>query len=122
MVQILYHFIAKFEKKNRQMTLTKFKFDWTCTNTKVKVEFFKNVVQILYHPTGQHPLPTPKPDLYPEKVMLSVWLEVYGIAYLTLLWFNTITTAEFYCRQLERLKAASVSFLSKIKIVNYITF
>jgi len=31
------------------MTLTKFKFDWTCTNTKVKVEFFKNVVQILYH-------------------------------------------------------------------------
>ena len=29
------------------MSLTKFKFDWTCTNTKVQIEFFKNVIQIL---------------------------------------------------------------------------
>ena len=34
--------------KNRQMSLTKFKFDWTCTNAKVKVEFFKNMEHFLY--------------------------------------------------------------------------
>ena len=53
---------------------------------------------------SQTPLPTPKPELHPKKVMLSVWWDVHGVVYWELLPPNTTITAEVYCLQLENLK------------------
>lgn len=53
---------------------------------------------------NQEPLPTPKSELHPKKVMLSVWWDVQGVVYWELLPPNTTITAEVYCAQLENLK------------------
>lgn len=53
----------------------------------------------------QQPTPTPKPEMHPKKVMLSVWWGARGIAHWELLPPNTTVTGEIYCAQLERLKA-----------------
>jgi len=53
---------------------------------------------------NQAPIPTPKPDLHPKKVMLSVWWSVYGIEYWELLPYGTTVTADIYCAQLDNLK------------------
>ena len=47
-----------------------------------------------------------KKDLRRTKVMLSIWWDFRGIVYWELLSRNTKVDAEFYCQQLENLKAA----------------
>ena len=54
---------------------------------------------------GKTPLTTPKPDLHPQKVMLSVWWDVEGVIYWELLPPNTTITAHTYCTQLQNLAA-----------------
>lgn len=49
-------------------------------------------------------IPTPKPEKYGIKVMLSVWWDIHGIIYWELLPTGTTVTAEVYCKQLENLK------------------
>lgn len=53
----------------------------------------------------QKPVPTPKPELHAEKVMLSVWWDIHGVVYWELLPPDTTITADIYCAQLDRLKA-----------------
>ncbi len=53
----------------------------------------------------QPPKPTPKVDLHPKKVLLSVWWDVHGIVYWELLPPNTTITAATYCAQLDKLQA-----------------
>ena len=53
----------------------------------------------------QAPEPTPKPELHPKKVMISVWWGVTGVIHWELLPANTTVTATVYTAQLERLKA-----------------
>ena len=48
------------------------------------------------------PEPTPKPDLHPKKIMLSVWWDVRGVVYFELLPTGTTMDAKSYCNQLER--------------------
>lgn len=52
---------------------------------------------------GDTPQPTPKPDLHPKKVMLSIWWNFKGIIHFELLPANQTITSEVYCAQLERL-------------------
>ena len=49
------------------------------------------------------PEPEPKPDLHPQKIMLSVWWDSQGIVFFELLPSNTTINATYYCGQLERL-------------------
>ena len=51
------------------------------------------------------PEPTPKPELHPKKVMLSVCRDVAGVIHWDLLPTNTTVTSSVYTAQLERLKA-----------------
>ena len=50
---------------------------------------------------GEKGEPTPKPELHPIKVMLSVWWGTRGIIYWELLPTGTTVTADVYCRQLD---------------------
>lgn len=52
------------------------------------------------------PVPDPKQDLHPKKVLLSVWWSVQGIVHFELLPDNATVTAEVYCAQLDNVKAA----------------
>lgn len=54
---------------------------------------------------GERPVPTPKPELHPKKVMLSVWWGVRGVVYWELIPNNKTVTAAVYCAQLDKLKA-----------------
>lgn len=51
---------------------------------------------------GQPAVPTPKPDLHPKKVMMSVWWNVQGIIYWELLPDGCSVTSDLYCQQLDR--------------------
>jgi histone-lysine N-methyltransferase SETMAR len=55
---------------------------------------------------GQKPIPTPKAGLHPKKVLLCVWWDIEGIIHFELLDMNETITANIYCQQLDRLKAA----------------
>lgn len=57
---------------------------------------------------GQKPKPVPKPDLHPEKVLLSIWWNLRGIVYWELLESGATVTAEVYCKQLERVQEALI--------------
>ena len=54
---------------------------------------------------GQTGVVTPKPDLHPKKVMLSVWLGVRGIIHWEILPDGCTITADLYCQQLNRVAA-----------------
>lgn len=69
---------------------------------------------------GERPIPTPKPDLHPEKVMLSVWWGMHGIAYWELLPVNMTITAKVYCDQLQKLKEKLSSYRPKIEKVCFL--
>jgi len=58
---------------------------------------------------GQQPIPTPKPGLHPKKVMLCVWWDTCGIIHFELLEPGQTITADLYCQQLDRLKAALIT-------------
>ena len=45
---------------------------------------------------------TPKNDLYPKKVMLSIWWNIRGIIYWELLPTGSTVNADLYCEQLDR--------------------
>ena len=51
-------------------------------------------------------IPTPKKELHPKKVMLSVWWGTKGIIHWELLPNGRTITAEVYCEQLNRVAAA----------------
>jgi histone-lysine N-methyltransferase SETMAR len=51
---------------------------------------------------GQTGIATPKNDLHPKKIMLSVWWGVKGIIYWEVLPAGCTITAELYCQQLDR--------------------
>jgi histone-lysine N-methyltransferase SETMAR len=53
---------------------------------------------------SETPLPCPKPEIHPKKVMLSVWWCVTGVVHWELLPTNSTITAEVYCNQLDNLK------------------
>ena len=48
-------------------------------------------------------VPTPKPELHPEKVMLCVWWNVHGVIHWELLPTGATINASVYCQQLDRL-------------------
>ncbi len=54
---------------------------------------------------GQTGLLTPKNDLHPKKIMLSVWLGVKGIIHWELLPPDCTLTADLYYQQLDRVAA-----------------
>lgn len=49
------------------------------------------------------PEPSPKADLHPRKVMLSVWWDILGVVHHEFLPTNVTVTSEVYCNQLQRL-------------------
>ena len=51
---------------------------------------------------GQNGIATPKSDLHPKMVMLSVWWGVRGVIHWELLPTGSTITADFYCQQLDR--------------------
>lgn len=51
---------------------------------------------------NQDPIPTPKSELHPKKVMLSVWWTIFGILHWELLEDGKTITSELYCEQLDR--------------------
>jgi histone-lysine N-methyltransferase SETMAR len=51
---------------------------------------------------GQIRVATPKNDLHPKKIMLSVWWKVRGIIHWELLSTGCAITADLYCQQLDR--------------------
>ncbi len=55
--------------------------------------------------TEQTGLPTPKSDLHPKKIMLSVWWGVKGIIHWELLPTACNINAELYCEQSDRVAA-----------------
>jgi histone-lysine N-methyltransferase SETMAR len=57
---------------------------------------------------GQKPVPAPKSDLHPEKVLLSIWRNSTGIVYWKLLECGAAVTAEVYCKQLQHLQEALI--------------
>ncbi|CAF4933789.1 unnamed protein product, partial [Rotaria socialis] len=54
---------------------------------------------------GQTGVSTPKNDLHPKKIMLSVWLGAKGIIHWELLPTGCTITADLYCKQLDRVAA-----------------
>jgi histone-lysine N-methyltransferase SETMAR len=54
---------------------------------------------------GQTGLPTPKNDLHPKKITLSVWWGVKEIIHWELLPTDFTITADLYCQQLDRVAA-----------------
>lgn len=50
---------------------------------------------------GETGVPTPKNDLHPKQVMLSVWWNMAGIVHWELLPAGSTVTAEYYCEQLD---------------------
>ena len=61
------------------------------------------------------PEPTPKPDLHPQKIMLSVWWDVRGVVYFELLPTGTTMTAREYCNQLQACQQRTQSLTSKTR-------
>ena len=55
--------------------------------------------------TGQTGIATPKNDLYPRKIMLSVWWGVRKITHWKFLPHGCNITADLYCQQLDRIAA-----------------
>lgn len=55
---------------------------------------------------GQAAESTPKGELHPKKVMISVWWDVRGIIHWETLPENATVNAAFYCEQLQRLDQA----------------
>lgn len=54
---------------------------------------------------GEVGVATPKNDLHPKKIMLSVWWGVKGIIHWELLPAGCTITADLYCQQLDRVAA-----------------
>jgi histone-lysine N-methyltransferase SETMAR len=54
----------------------------------------------------QMPEPTPKGELHPKKVMISVWWDIHGVIYWEVLPRNATVIATLYCEQLQRLDQA----------------
>lgn len=54
---------------------------------------------------GQTGIATPKSDLHPKMVMLSVWWGVKGVVHWELLPTGSTITADLYCQQLDRVAA-----------------
>ncbi|CAF1475166.1 unnamed protein product [Adineta ricciae] len=54
---------------------------------------------------GQTGVATPKDDLHPKKIMLSVWWGVKGIIHWEILPAGCTITADLCCQQLDRVAA-----------------
>jgi [histone H3]-lysine36 N-dimethyltransferase SETMAR len=54
---------------------------------------------------GEKGVPTPKPELHPEKVLLCCWWNVKGVIHWDLLPQGTTVTAQVYCEQLDQVAA-----------------
>ncbi|CAF1688347.1 unnamed protein product, partial [Adineta ricciae] len=54
---------------------------------------------------GQAGVATPKNELHPKKIMLSVWWSVKGIIHWEILPAGCTVTADLYCQQLDRVAA-----------------
>jgi histone-lysine N-methyltransferase SETMAR len=54
---------------------------------------------------GQTAAATPKDDLHPKKIMVSVWWRVRGIIHWELLPTGCTITADLYCQQLDQVTA-----------------
>ena len=54
-------------------------------------------------PAEQEPIPEPKGEIHPKKVMISIWWDCKGVIWYELLPTNVTVTAVLYCTQLERL-------------------
>lgn len=52
--------------------------------------------------TGESGIATAKPELHPQKIMLSVWWNVKGVVHWELLANNSTINADTYCQQLDR--------------------
>ncbi|CAO4381978.1 unnamed protein product [Caenorhabditis nigoni] len=55
---------------------------------------------------GEHPKPTPKPDLHGKKVMLCVWWNSEGVVYFEILDSCQTVTADLYRHQLDHVDEA----------------
>ena len=52
---------------------------------------------------GQHPIPTPKPGLFPKKALLCIWWDWKGVIYWELLDYGLTVDSVRYCQQLDAL-------------------
>jgi histone-lysine N-methyltransferase SETMAR len=57
---------------------------------------------------GQTPVPTAKPGLHPQKVLLCVWWDCIGVIHFEVLEMGQTITADLYCQQLDRLHQALI--------------
>jgi [histone H3]-lysine36 N-dimethyltransferase SETMAR len=63
---------------------------------------------------GQSGIATPKNDLHPKMVMLSVWWSAGGVIHWELLPTGSTISADFYCEQLDRVAAKLQGKLDKV--------
>ena len=66
---------------------------------------------------GQTGVATPKNDLHPKKIMLSVWWGIRGIIHWELLPTGCTITADLYCQQLDRVAAKLKGKLDRIYVL-----
>lgn len=89
------------------MQLLTFKrtFDWLrnlVTGDEKWVLYVNHTRKRQWLSTHESGVPTPKADLHPKKVMISVWWSVKGIVHWELLPRGLTLTADYYCAQLDR--------------------
>ena len=83
-------------------------FQWLCniiTGDEKWVLYVNHTLKRQWLGVGQVGLTTPKNDLHPKKIMLSVWWGVKGIIHWELLPAGCNITADLYCQQLDRVAA-----------------
>lgn len=108
------HELSKSQRQNRvevceKLLTFKRTFEWLdnlVTGDEKWVLYVNHTSKRSWVPSDQVPEPTAKPELHPKKVMLCVWWDVHGVVYWELLPTNTTVTANVYCAQLQRLRAA----------------
>ena len=54
---------------------------------------------------GEAGVPTPRPDLFPKKIMVSVWWGINGVIHWELVPTGKTVDADLYCDQLDRVAA-----------------
>jgi histone-lysine N-methyltransferase SETMAR len=110
------HDLNDYNKKKRvevcqQLKSMKRTFNWLdhlITGDEKWVMYVNHTRKRQWCAADQTPEPTPKPELHPKKVMISVWWDVAGVIHWELLPANTTVTATIYTAQLERVKAKYV--------------
>jgi histone-lysine N-methyltransferase SETMAR len=82
------------------------RFDWldhVITGDETWVLYVNHTRKGQWVDADERPEPTPKADLHPKKVLMSIWWDVHGVVLWELLPTNVTITSALYCDQLQRL-------------------